>query len=100
MVRGFIQAEAVARVRMPQLTPGRSIPSRQATRATHLSLNPLPRTLARTSRSRQYHVWELGSGGDLSHPAIMALEGATKCHLLSHSGGESECRRGDKDGDG
>lgn len=48
MVRGFIQAEAVARVRMPQLTPGRSIPSRQATRATHLSLNPLPRTLART----------------------------------------------------
>lgn len=48
----------------------------------------------------KYHVRELGSGGDLSHAARVALEGVTQSHLLSHGSRECGCRCGDKDGVG
>ena len=47
----------------------------------------------------QYHVRELGSGGDLGYPAVVALEDTTK-YLLSYGGGECKCRCGNKNGVG
>lgn len=55
---------------------------------------------ARTSRGGQYHVRELGSSSNLGNPSVVALEGATKGHLLSHGGGGCGCRRSDEDGPG
>ena len=38
------------------------------------------------SGRREEHVREDGGGGDLSNPAVVALEGTLEGHLLSHDG--------------
>lgn len=44
----------------------------------------LPHDDGLVSRRGQDHVRELRCGGDLRHPAVVALEGPTEGHLLGH----------------
>lgn len=41
-----------------------------------------------TPRCGENHVRELRGGGDLGHPAIVALQGPPQGHLLRHGGGD------------